>query len=113
MKLLLLLLLLQSPEDRAKAIVGRIAFPAAEEVKTWSDKGPEYKNVLDVVLKRESWRSAVKFVEERLAPIGDDWTIKVTLAEWEGDHPSEADREEKTAGVRFNMKRLSAYEKKM
>ena len=113
MKFLLLLVLLQTPDDRAKAIVGRIAFPAAEEVKTWSDKGPEYKNVLDIVLKRESWRSAVKLVEERLAPFGGDWTIQVSLAEWEGDHPSEADRKDKAATVRFNMKRLSAYEKKM
>ena len=113
MNLLLLLLLLQSPDDRAREIVGRITFPTAEVVKTWTDKGPEYKNVLDVVLKRESWKSAVKQVEERLGPFGGDWTIQVTLAEWEGNHPSEADRKDKAAGVRFNMKKLSSYEKKM
>lgn len=113
MTLLLLLLVVQSAGERARAVVGRITFPAADEVKSWSDKGPEYRNVLDVVLKRESWTSAVKQVEERLAPFGDDWTIKVTLAEWEGTHPSEADRKDKAADIRFNMKRLSAYEKKM
>lgn len=113
MVLLIALLLLQSPDDRAQALLSRTAFPPAEEVKTWADKGPEYKNVLEVVLKRDSWKSSAKFVEEKLGPFGDDWTIQVTLAEWDGDHPSEADRKAKQAVVRFNMRRLSAYEKKM
>ena len=110
---LLLLLVVQSPDDRAKAVVDRISFPKAEEVKTWADKGPEYKNVLDVVLKREAWRAAVKHVEELLAPISDDWKIEVSLSEWEGNHPAEGDRKGTAAPVKFNMKRLSAYELKM
>lgn len=108
-----LLLLLQSPDDRAKAVVDRIDFPAAEVVKSWADKGPEYKNVLDVVLKRETWRSAVKFIEEHVGPIADDWKIEVSLSEWDGNHPAEGERVEKSAPVKFNMKRLSAYEKNM
>jgi len=110
---MLLLLVVQSPDDRARAVVDRIAFPKADQVKTWADKGPEYKNVLDVVLKRETWRSAVKFVEENLAPIADDWKIEVSLSEWEGNHPAEGERKGTSAPVKFNMKRLSAYELKM
>lgn len=109
----LLLLLVQSPDDHARAVVERIGFPKSDEVKKWTDKGPEYKNVLDVVLKRETWRSAVKFIEEHLAPIADDWRIEVTLTEWEGNSPAQSERGENAAPVRFNMKRLSGYEKKM
>jgi hypothetical protein len=109
----LLLLFLQSPDDHAKAVVDRIVFPKAEEVKAWADKGPEYANVLTVVMKRETWTAAVKFIEERLAPFADDWKIEVSLTEWEGGHPTQGERAEKAASVRFNMKRLSAYEKKM
>ncbi len=111
--LAILLLVSQSADDRAGAVVDRIAFPKAAEVKSWTDKGPQFKNVLDVVLKREHWKSAVKFIEEHLGPIADDWKIEVSLAEWEGDHPSEGERKGKAAPVRLNMKRLSAYEKKM
>lgn len=113
MAVALLFLLLQSPDDHAKAVVGRIAFPKAEEVKRWADKGPEFANVLDVVMKRETWTAAVKFIEEHVAPFADDWKIEVTLAEWEGNHPAEGERVDKAAPVKFNMKRLSAYEKKM
>ena len=113
MKTLLLLLLVQSADDHAKAVVERIAFPKADEVKIWTDKGPEYKTVLDAVLKRETWTAAVKFIEEYVAPIADDWKIEVTLSEWEGNHPAHGERTDKAAPVKFNMKRLSEYERKM
>ena len=115
MKSLLPLLLLfpQSSDDHAKAVVDRIVFPKAEEVKDWADKGPEYKNVLDIVLKREAWTAAVKTIEENVAPFADDWKIQATLAEWEGSHESHGERADKAGTVKFNMKRLAAYEKKM
>src|SRR5688572_8009797 len=109
----LLILLFQSPDDHARAVVDRIVFPKPEVVKQWADKGPEYANVLDVVMKRDTWAAAVKFIEERVAPFADDWKVEVFLAEWEGDHPATGDRVKKYAPVKFNMKRLSAYEKKM
>ena len=109
----LLLLVVQSADDHARAVVDRIAFPKADVVKSWSDKGPEYKNVLEVVLKRETWRAAVKIIEEHLAPVADDWKIEVTLSEWEGSHPAEGERKGTAAPVKFNMKRLSEYERKM
>ena len=93
--ILILLLFVQSPDEHARALVERIVFPNAETVKGWVDKGPEYKNVLDAVLKRETWRAAVKFIEEYVAPISDDWKIDVTLGEWEGNHPSQGERVEK------------------
>jgi hypothetical protein len=109
----LLLLILQGPDDHARAVVDRIAFPPADVVKRWTDKGPEYKNVLDVVLKRDTWRSAVKFVEETVAPVADDWKLEVTLDEWDGNNPARGERTGKAAPVKFNLKRLSGYEKKM
>ena len=109
----LLLLFQQSADDHAKAVVDRIAFPTAEQVKSWADKGPEYANVLGIVMKRETWTAAVKFIEEHVGPFADDWKIAVTLEEWEGSHASHGERTEKAATVKFNMKRLSAYEKKM
>lgn len=111
--LLAVLLLLQSPDERAKAIVQKIAFPAADDVKAWVSKGPEFKNVLDLVLKRETWTAAVKALEETMAPFGDDWTFEVKLVEWDGDHPAHGERTGKAAVVNFNMKKLGSYEKKM
>jgi len=111
--LALLIPLLQAPDDHARAVVGRIAFPKAEEVKAWADKGPEYKNVVEIVLKRETWTAAVKSIEESLAPFADEWKIETSLTEWEGSHPSHGERADKVATVKFNMKRLAEYEKKM
>ena len=112
MTLLLLLLALQSADDRAKAAVAKISFPSDDDVKAWTAKGDEHTRVLDAVLKRETWIAAVKSVEERLMPLGD-WTLTVKLTEWDSSHPAHGHREGAKAGILFNMKRLGAYERKM
>jgi hypothetical protein len=115
MKTLVMLaaLLAQSADDHPRAVAGRIQFPSADDVKSWTDKGPEYATVLKAVLAKETWGAAVKFLEENLAPFSDDWTIAVSLGEWEGDHPAHGERDGKAAVIKFNMKKLGAYERKM
>ncbi len=111
--LLAALLAVQAAPDRAEALVRRIAFPAEADVKAWHAKGPEYKTVLDAVLKRETWTAAVKSLEEALVPFGDDWTFTVGIEEWDGEHPAHGERAGKAATIRFNLRKLGAYERKM
>lgn len=108
-----LLLLVQASDDRAREIVKRISFPAPEAVKSWTDKGPEYQRVLDVLLKRENWVGAIRTCEERLGPFADSWAIEVKLGEWNGTHVGKGDRFGDRAEVALNMRRLGEYERKL
>jgi hypothetical protein len=102
-----------APEARAKEIVGRMTFPDAESVKAWTDRGPEYKSLADILLRRENWILAVRELEERLGPFGDAWTIEVALDEWDGSLAAKTERGGDKGRIRFNMRRLGEYERKM
>lgn len=109
----LALLLLVQADDHARDVVKRMTFPDEAAVKKWTDQGPEHQRLVDVLLKRENWVSAVKTVEEKLGPIGDAWTIEVALREWNGTTVAMGDRVGDRAQVRFNMRKLGDYERKM
>ncbi len=112
---LVLLLVLQAPsaDDRARDVVKRMTFPDEAAVKKWTDQGTEYVTLLNVLLKRELWVDAVKYVEEKLGPIGDTWAIEVALQEWNGTTVALGDRIGERCQVRFNMRKLGDYERKM
>ncbi len=111
--LLLAALLAQGADDRARDFVKRITFPDADAIKAWTDQGKEHKQVLEVVLKREHWVAAAKEVESKLGPLKDEWSVEVKLGEWKGTHVAMGDRVGDKAQVRFNMRRLGEYERRM
>ncbi|MBI2930326.1 MAG: hypothetical protein HYY16_01630 [Planctomycetes bacterium] len=111
--LALVLALGQATDEHARQVVERMTFPDAAAIKVWTDQGPEYKTVLDVVLKRGHWVAAVKALEERLGPFGDAWAIEVKLSEWGGTHVARGDRIGEKGEIAFNMRRLGEYERKL
>lgn len=110
---LLAFLLLQAAPDRAADVFERVRMPAAADVAAWTEKGPEYGRLFDVVLRRDVWLAAIRLCEERLGRFGDDWTIDVKLMEWDGTEVATGRRKGTEGLVGFNLRRLGEYERRM
>jgi hypothetical protein len=109
---LLVALIAIQDASRAEKAADAITFPSKTAVAEWTAKGDEHRRVLDAVLKKEHWVSALKSIEERLGPMGS-WKVEVKLLSWEGSHPADGGRESDRGWVSFNMRRLGEYERKL
>jgi len=102
--LFLSLAALQGADDRAKKNAERIAFAKVEP------RSDEEKRVLALLTERSRWAAAFKEVEEKLGgAFKDDTAVEVTF-DYEGDEFA------KMAGavkIRFNLRKLEAYQKKL
>jgi len=102
--LLLLVLAAQGADERAKKIAERISFARVE------GKSDEGKRALGLLTDKARWAAAIKEVEEKLGgPFQDGTALEVTF-DYDGDEFV------KMAGattIRFNLKKIEAYQKKL
>ncbi|MBI2932544.1 MAG: hypothetical protein HYY16_12915, partial [Planctomycetes bacterium] len=98
-------------DSRIAQIVDAFEFPSAEDIAAWTAKGPEYKRLLDVMLGRAAWITAVKRIEERMGPFDEDWRVTIRLGEWEGTTVGSGERAGDRGAIAFNMTRLGEYER--
>ncbi len=111
MMALLLAILVQG--DHAVEVMKRVTLPSPESVTGWEGKGPEYKQLLEILLKRENWITAIRQCEDRVGAFSIAWEIEVKLGEWDGTHVASGDRVGDKGQIRFNLRKLGDYERKM
>jgi hypothetical protein len=101
---LLAVLLLQ--QDRAERFFERVEFVLPEP---GSDAA---RRVLEVLTKREHWVAGFRAVEDKVAYFPGQLTVKVTF-DWEGAEFAQAGVSGVEGRVRFNLKKLEEYQKKV
>jgi hypothetical protein len=102
--LLLSLAAIQGADDRAKKNAERIAFAKQDA------RSDEEKHVLALLTDRPRWAAAFKEVEEKLGGAFKDDTAVLVTFDYDGDEFA------KMAGattIRFNLRKLEAYQKKL
>lgn len=93
-------------QDRAEKLFERITI---EKVEPRSD---EERRVVDVLTRKENWLAAIRAVEEKIGTFPEGLTVKATF-DWPGDEYAHGGGAGDRGWVRFNLKKLEAYQKKI
>lgn len=93
-------------QDRAEKLYERVSIEKVEP------KSGEERRVHEVLTKKEIWLAAIRAVEERIGPFPDGVTVKVGF-DWPGDEYAHGGAIADKGWVRFNLKKLGEYQKKV
>lgn len=102
----LLLVLLALLQDRAEQFHSRVTFDRPEP------QSAEERRVLELLTKKEPWLEAFRSVEERAGRFPDGLSVKVGF-DWPGDDYAHGGSGAAGGWVRFNLKKLAEYQKKV
>jgi hypothetical protein len=96
----------QGAPDRAEKFFERVAI---QKVDPSSD---EERRVVEVLARKEHWVAAFRALEEKVGPFPDETSVKVTF-DWAGDEYAHGGATSEKGWVRFNLKKLEQYQKKI
>ncbi|HEX7900725.1 MAG TPA: hypothetical protein VF950_23405 [Planctomycetota bacterium] len=106
MRILAAALLSLALQDRAGVFFDAVRF---EDAKAESEPA---KRVTALLRKKEHWVAAHRAIEARLGPMRDGVALTVTF-DYDGDEVAQAASKDATGMIRFNLKKLEEYQRKL